>query len=169
MEFVWCFLMVKFILRILVRIAQNNVVLCRSLFCLLSSLWNNDGSCEERKIVWAHTGFHVSFTVFPNSCSLYNLRHNTRTWKLTWVPGGPVVLCHFIPCAHLCDHRYQNTELFNHHEDLPHAASLWYIHSPLRLPPLGVSSLATTNLSPISVILSFREQYVDEFHSVWPL
>lgn len=158
--------MVKFILRILVRIAQNNVVLCRSLFCLLSSLWNNDGSCEERKIVWAHTGFHVSFTVFPNSCSLYNLQHNTRTWKLTWVPGGPVVLCHFIPCAHLCDHRYQSCSITT---KISLTQRLYGTFTPLRLPPLGVSSLATTNLSPISVILSFREQYVDEFHSVWPL
>lgn len=142
-------------------------MLCYAVVCFVFCLhYEITTEVVKRGRSYEHIQVSMYPSVFPNSCSLYNLQHNTRTWKLTWVPGGPVVLCHFIPCAHLCDHRYQNTELFNHHEDLPHAASLWYIHSPLRLPPLGVSSLATTNLSPISVILSFREQYVDEFHSV---
>lgn len=169
MEFVWCFLMVKFILRILVRIAQNNVVLCRSLFCLLSSLWNNDGSCEERKIVWAHTGFHVSFTVFPNSCSLYNLRHNTRTWKLTWVPGGPVVLCH-LSHVHICVTtaiRIQSCSITT--KISPHAA-LFMVHSlPSGSLPWVFHPWQLLICPPSLSFCHLEEQHVDEFHSVWPL
>lgn len=100
--------------------------------------------------------------VSPNSYTLCNLQHNIRTWKLTWVPCVSIVSCHFITCIHMCAHHcQQNTELFNHHKDLPHATSLQSHPLPSPCPPLHLSPLATTNLFLISVILSLRECYVN--------
>ena len=59
------------------------------LFCLLLLFWNSDRFIEVAKIAP-----EVSFTRFlhpcilhpvsPNSYTLYNLHHNSKTWKLTW-------------------------------------------------------------------------------------
>ena len=100
-------------------------MLCYAIVCFVFRLHYeiNDRSCEDRKIVLVHTGFHVFFTQFPPSYTLYNLQH--QNLEIDMGTCGSIVLCHFITCVHMCNHRYQNTELFNHHKGLPHAASLW--------------------------------------------
>lgn len=104
---------------------STETMLCYAIVCLLSSLWNNDGSCEDRKIVWEHTGFHVSFTQFSPTVIPY-VTDNTTPEPGKW-HGYHVGLLFYaiLSRVHMCNHCYQNTELFNHHKDLPHAASLW--------------------------------------------
>ena len=74
-------------------------MLCYAIVCFVFRLHYeiNDRSCEDRKIVLVHTGFHVFFTQFPPSYTLYNLQHQNLEIDM----GTMWVYCS-VPFYHMC-------------------------------------------------------------------